>query len=200
MFQRFTRLTFRAPCLRLGNFRTLSLRVVEKSLNWSTFCAALHYGPLETAPLECFDPPRAATALLLTVESVLVCTVFVFTFVPDLENTLLCTSTNLLFFTTQSALIFDRHTTLASRAPQHTVQPGRRGAARRGPRENRVADSALQHTAVRGQFAIRQLQHAPNAQPIGQVPNAQPTSKFPLGRPANALPSAFGANDQRSGA
>ena len=102
MFRRFTRLTFRAPCLRLGNFRTLSLRVVEKSLNWSTFCAALHYGPLETAPLECFDPPRAATALLLTVESVLVCTVFVFSFVPDgpdLENTLLCTTVKKRFQT-----------------------------------------------------------------------------------------------------
>ena len=90
MWQRFTRLTFRASCLRLGNFRTLSSRVVEKSLNWSAVCAALHCGPLETAPLEGFDPPRAATALLLTVESVLVCTVFVFTFVPDLENTLGC--------------------------------------------------------------------------------------------------------------
>ena len=97
-------------------------------------------------------------------------------------------------------VIFDRHTTLASRALQHTVQPGRRGAARRGPRENRAADSALQHTAVRGQFATRQPQHGPNAQPIGQVPNAQPTSQFPIGRPANALPSAFGANDQRGGA
>ena len=196
----FTRLTFRAPCLRLGNFRTLSLCVVEKSLNWPTFCAALHYGPLETAPLEGFDPPGAAMVLLLTVESVLVCTVFVFSFVPDLENTLLCTSTIFLFFTTQRALIFDRHTTLASRALQHTVQPGRRGAARRGPRENRAEDSALQHTAVRGQFATRQPQHGPNAHPIGQVPNAQPTSQFPICRPANALQSAFGANDQRGGA
>ena len=67
MWHRFTRLTFRASCLRLGNFRTLSSREVEKSLNWSAVCAALHCGPLETAPLEGFDPPRAATALLLTV-------------------------------------------------------------------------------------------------------------------------------------
>ena len=56
--------------------------------------------------LEGFDPPGAATALLLTVESVLVCTVFVFSFVPDLENTLLCTSTIFQFFTTQRARDF----------------------------------------------------------------------------------------------
>ena len=83
MWQGFTRLTFRASCLRLGNFRTLSLRVVEKSLNWPTFCAALHYGPLETAPIEGFGSPRAATALLLTVEFVLVSTVVVFPWVRN---------------------------------------------------------------------------------------------------------------------
>ena len=86
MLRRFTRLTFRAPCLRLGNFRTLSLRVVEKSLNWSADCAALHYGPLETAPIEGFGSPRAATALLLTVEFVLVSTVVVFPWVRNLSE------------------------------------------------------------------------------------------------------------------
>jgi hypothetical protein len=30
---------------------------------------ALHYGPLETAPLEGLDPPKAATALLLHAEN-----------------------------------------------------------------------------------------------------------------------------------
>ena len=86
MLKRFTRLTFRASCLRLGNFRTLSSRVVEKSLNWSADCAALHYGPLETAPIEGFGSPRAATALLLTVEFVLVSTVVVFPWVRNLSE------------------------------------------------------------------------------------------------------------------
>ena len=86
MWHRFTRLTFRASCLRLGNFRTLSSREVEKSLNWSAVCAALHCGPLETAPLEGFDPPGAATALLLTVEFVLVSTVVVFPWVRNLSE------------------------------------------------------------------------------------------------------------------
>ena len=86
MLKRFTRLTFRASCLRLGNFRTLSSRVVEKSLNWSADCAALHYGPLETAPFEGFGSPRAATALLLTVEFVLVSTVVVFPWVRNLSE------------------------------------------------------------------------------------------------------------------
>ena len=76
----------RGSCLRLGNFRTLSLRVVEKSLNCSADCAALHYGPLETAPLEGFGSPRAATALLLTVEFVLVSTVVVFPWVRNLSE------------------------------------------------------------------------------------------------------------------
>ena len=71
----------------------------ENVKNWSADCAALHYGPLETAPLEGFDPPGAATALLLTVECVLVSTVFVFSFVPDLENTLLCTTVKTRFVT-----------------------------------------------------------------------------------------------------
>ena len=84
-----TRLTFRAPCLRVGNFRTLSSRVLEKSLNYFADCAALHYGPLETAPLEGLDPPRAATALLLTVESVLVCTVVVFPWVCEPPSNLI---------------------------------------------------------------------------------------------------------------
>ena len=86
MWDRFTRLTFRASCLRLGNFRTLSSSVVEKSLNWSADCAALHYGPLKTAPFEEFGSPRAATALLLTVESVLVSTVVVFPWVRNLSE------------------------------------------------------------------------------------------------------------------
>ena len=108
MCKRFTRLTFRASCLRLGNFRTLSSRVVEKSLNWAAVCAALHCGPLETAPLEGFDPPSAATALLLTVESVLVCTVFVFTFVPDLENTLWCRMTGHFSVQIHPSAIFEK--------------------------------------------------------------------------------------------
>ena len=93
---------FRAACLRVGNFRTLAARVVEKSLNHSAVCASLHCGPLETTPLPGHDSAKAATALLLKVESVLVCTVYVFSFVPDLENTLWYQQ-NFSVFTTQGA-------------------------------------------------------------------------------------------------
>ena len=56
-----TRLTFRAACLRLRNFRTLvqlAARVEEKSLNYSAVCTALHCAPLDTAPLPGHDSPR----------------------------------------------------------------------------------------------------------------------------------------------
>ena len=56
-------------------------RVVGKWLNYSAVCAAVHCGTRNTVPIYEHDSPQAATALLVTVENVHVCTIHVLCFV-----------------------------------------------------------------------------------------------------------------------
>jgi hypothetical protein len=65
-----------------------------------------------------------------------------------------------------------RENRAAGSALQHTAVRG--PGARRGPRENRAAGSALQHTAVRGQFATRQPQHRSSQDGAVQHAGVQP--------------------------
>ena len=70
-------------CLRI--FRssyTCGARGRTIALNYSAVCTSSHCGPLDTEPIPGHDAPKAATALLLTVVYVLVCTIHVFFFVP----------------------------------------------------------------------------------------------------------------------